>query len=185
MTFTYSIRTFRRVAKYDKYEIKRGIDDFELGNNVQIFASGTPASRRPPSGFAVAVDTEYRSHMQTVGSADLKSHIDRAVGAEFGWGSGVPTAGRVERSDSFVGSKMVRSSVAQSGQVVRRASDRALVMEDDEDDDDEIVTNSHDGGTQVPGHRRDVSEDDQRALLGGLDHDLMAPGDETRRRNGT
>lgn len=179
VTFTYAIITFRRVLKYDDYnlanDIKRG-NDLELGNSVQIFATGTPVTRKAPNGVAVAVeDTSYQSQTQSLGSTALKSHIDRAVGVEFGWGSGAPTAGRVERSDSFVGSKLVQSRTAQSSQVVRRASDRGVVLEEegDEEDDDVTVRGSHDGGRQVLGHRREGSDDDTRALLGG--HEGMVP----------
>lgn len=181
-TFTYAAITFRRVLQYESYsladDVKRG-NQFELGNNVQVFATGTPS--RTPHGFAVAVDTSYQSQTTSLHSMPLKSHVDSAVGAEFGWGSGAPTTGHVERTGSFVRSSQVPSHRAHSSHGVRRSSERGLVTmdedqdEDNEDEDDATVRGSHDGGSGVSGHRRVVSEDDTRALLREHEWRSIAP----------
>jgi hypothetical protein len=172
------------VPQYDDYsladDVKRG-NQFELGNNVQVFASGTPS--RTPRGFAVAVDTSYQSQTTALHATPLKSHIEKAVGGEFGWGSGAPTTGRVERTDSFVRSSQVPSHRAHSSHGVRRSSERALVTmdedegedNDNEDEDDATVRGSHDGGREVSGHRREASDDDTRALLREHEWRSIAP----------
>jgi hypothetical protein len=148
-----------------------------MGGNIQIFASGSPAGAKKQAVFSTAAvaDTSYPSQTTGLASPPLKSHIDRAVGTEFGWGSGNPTTGRVERSGSIVGMGVVqgrKSAAASSFEAVRRDSERGLVAvdegvdgEDDEDDDD-TVRGSHDGGRQIGvGHQRSASDDDTRGLL--------------------
>lgn len=198
--FTYSIITFRRLQKYDDYVATTGVqhdgNDFEMGNNVQIFASGSPTSAKKRTSY-LANDTAYASQTGGLASPPLKIHVDRAVGTEFGWGSGNPTTGRVERSGSLVGMGVVRgrkSAAVESFEATRRDSERGLVGldegeagEDEEDDDDgDTVRGSHDGGRQVGvGHQRLESEDDTRALLASQSHeDTLGFRDQAGRGRG-
>lgn len=183
-TLTYTVITFRRVAKYDAYSLTddvKGGNQFELGNNVQVFATGTPS--RTPRGFGVAVDTSYQSQTTSLHQSPLKSDIDKAVGAEFGWGSGDPTTGQVERTGSFVRSSQVPSHKAYSAYAVARSGERGLVAveegldeEDGKDEeDDATVRGSLDARREPSGHRREVSEEDTRALLREHEWRSIAP----------
>jgi len=182
----YAILTFRRLEQYDDYlpttglkHHPRGDDFFEMGNSVQIFASGPPADKR---ASYLSDDTSYASP-QTGGARSppppkLKIHVDRAVGTEFGWGSGHPSAGRVERSGSLVGTGCVRGRRGRAAEVegfgaARRDSERAVVdaeedvddMEVDDDDDGDTVRGSRDGGGELGGGERVEGEDDTQGLL--------------------
>ncbi|OIW26564.1 hypothetical protein CONLIGDRAFT_646722 [Coniochaeta ligniaria NRRL 30616] len=182
--FIYSILTFRRLQKFEDYVptsgVNHGADDYELGNNVQIFASGSPTGATKRASY-LANDTSYSSQTTGLASPPLKVHVDRAVGTEFGWGWGNPTSGSVERSGSLVGMGVVRgrkSAAVESFEAVRRDSERGLVGidedgdgEDDDDDDGETVRGSHDGGRQVGVGHQMASEDDTHALLASQGHE--------------
>lgn len=186
VTFTYSIRTFRRLQKYDDYALTGGTSNSKQlglsGNNdvemnskkVNIFGNGKKSASSKVVSFSNASDTSYPSQTigtTTNGSADpVKRKIDKTVGEEFGWGSGSPTHGTMERTDSFVAVGSVHHRLTQSSfDTVRRDSERGLVtVPEDEDDDDDTVRGSHDGGRQIggsAGYQHHDSEDDRRALL--------------------
>ncbi len=109
--------------------------------------------------------------------------VERAMAAEFGWGSG--GRGTVDRSDSVVGSGVVVSARARpaAAAVDRKkswGSERGLVsvpeegIEDDDDhaggggDGDDNYHSSPGSAAGSPGrrHRRMPSDDDQAVLLG-------------------
>lgn len=99
-------------------------------------------------------------------SANLKDDIDRAIGAEFGWGSGGRTS--VERSASVVGTGVVVSAKAQAGddaswRTKSWASEAGLVAVP------ESAEEEYPGGDTSgrDGHRRMGSDDDDRELLLG------------------
>ena len=179
-TFIYSLTTFRRLAKYDDYQLTEstkmpfasaGIRDLELGNSVDITSAGRGKKKRLSSP---------RVHTETVA---LKSEIDRRIGLEFGWSS---PPGR-DRSSSVVGSGKVPSSRASQTSVdLRRSRSWATEVgviqerevregEDGDDDDDDDGTETVRGSYDPPRHGSIPTvvvvsphgEDDMHALLPG------------------
>jgi hypothetical protein len=147
-----------------------------MGNNVQIFASGSSTGAKKNRASYLADDTAYASRTEGLGSPPLKIHVDRAVGTEFGWGSGNPISGRVERSGSLVGMGVVMgkmpAAAVESFEAIRRDSEHGLVDVDEdeewdgeEDDDGDTVRGSHDGGRVVGIGYQTADEDDTHALL--------------------
>ncbi|KAK3942042.1 hypothetical protein QBC46DRAFT_381039 [Diplogelasinospora grovesii] len=169
-TFTYSLTTFRRLQKYDDYVMttnsaKHGGHDIEMGNDVNISGGGA----RDRALYNRTISTEYSS--QTSG---LKGQVDRAIGAEFGWGG--------ERSDTVIASGNVRSSKIETvrtdlPRTQSWATERGVITaerRDADDNDSETVRGSHD--TVRHDHHRNSSiptvlvsnheeEEDTTALL--------------------
>lgn len=181
--FTYAVLTFRRLLRYDEYVqtggVNGGENDYEMGNKVHIFASGSPTSASKRASY-LSEDTSYASRTSGSTFLPLKIHVDRAVETEIGWRSGIPPTGKVQRSGSLVGMGTVqgrKSAALESFETVRRDSERGFVdvddglgseedyEEDDEEDDGDTVRGSHDGGRQTGVGQQAVSEDDTRALL--------------------
>ncbi|KAK3376657.1 hypothetical protein B0T24DRAFT_224978 [Lasiosphaeria ovina] len=167
-TFVYAFMTYRRLLKYDDYQVtadskqpEHGEAGFELGYNAGSSQPGAAAYRDLGPG-----GTEYPSFS--------KSAIDGAMGAEFGWGS---TRGGVAPSEIVIASGVVHSKKAEpvnDGDLRRMrsyATERGVVgahgeLDGDEGDDLETVHFDHDGARQgsiptVVVHY----EDDTQALL--------------------
>jgi len=123
-------------------------------------------------------DTQFEEYVSRRASVGLKEEIDRAMRAEFGWGSGGRTT--VDRSDSVVGSGTVASARARptgTPDVARKkswGSERGLVSVPEEglEEYDEYDSQASGAGTpkarpsQGGGHRRMASDDDRVMLLG-------------------
>ncbi|KAJ9148498.1 hypothetical protein NKR23_g4793 [Pleurostoma richardsiae] len=159
----YAVRVYRRVLKYDDYDLPEGKagtpiiqihpPDIELGHSVDISAQYGRQGNTPFTD----VDTSYAQQ----GGLSFKDEVDRAIGAEFGWG-GTNAASAVERSGSVVASGVVpdaKGKPEMNGRprMVSWGSERGLigVPEGELDEHDGTKRGLHIGG-----------EEDRQALLG-------------------
>ena len=137
---------------------------------------GTPGDR---SSYNHERDTKFEAYVSRRASVGLKEEIDRAMRAEFGWGSGGRTT--VDRSDSVVGSGTVASARARptgASDVSRKkswGSEHGLVSVPEEGlEEYGIEYESQGSGAGTPkaspsqggGHQRRTSDDDRVLLLG-------------------
>lgn len=223
-TFIYSIITYRRLLKYDDYDLtanpqaRGGGDGLELGHHTTTrgfsdshqttgitttrttelhysdypsqtqhlglgafpAASTTAASTTSTATFATAHATPTPSPSGSV----LKREVDRAIGAEFGWGSPVvppplstPTQGQgqggsvVNRAGSVVvgggrvGVPVVVGGGPAAGELQRQHSwvtERGVVTADGGEEDDGVVMGGVGLGVSGQGGR---GEEDEHALL--------------------
>ncbi|KAH8888635.1 hypothetical protein GQ53DRAFT_749032 [Thozetella sp. PMI_491] len=177
-TFVYALLTFRRLLKYDDYDVTEDNAHFnanhmEMGNTIQISGGG----KRPRSYSNASVvegnpSTSYES--QTTG---IKRQLDQAMGAEFGWGA--------QKSPDLVSGevhhgKVVPGNSRHQSWISERVGDKSGLSPYD-DDDLETIRMSHDVPRHdsvptviVSGHAED--EEDSRALLApdGDHHDGAA-----------
>ena len=179
--FAYSFVTFRRLLKYDDYDLTTNSKGFGgAGNELEMGRTlGTGASAGRKRGNSVVQEnpsTSYQS--QTDG---LKHEIDRVIGAEFGWGSGNgATSPNVTRSGSVVGSGTVHSAKVRPEGASRTQSWSGETHEEaEEEDDNSTIRGSYDAARHqsvptliVSGHEED--ETDTQALLpDGSESDIV------------
>lgn len=120
-------------------------------------------------------DPAFDAYMAERQSQSFKEDVDRAIGAEFGWGSpngenpGLRSNSVLERSDSVVGSGMVPGARARDsmGRTVSWASERALVAVQEEEDSEEERR-----------QRAGSPEEDRQALLAGRQRSTSDPAQE-------
>lgn len=187
VTFIYSLVIFRRLRKYEDYHLTANVkhfgfrgDDTEMGNKVRIsatngravsvgsiqdmsYGSDTTGLARTTSGGSMGSEP-YSHQRDTLYEGYLERHAPMLLGS----GSFErPPSGRLDRSDSFVGTGFVHAATAtaESGDdVVRRVSERGLVTVPEDADEYGTGTGGRDGAMQT-GRRRAASEEDTRALL--------------------
>lgn len=120
-------------------------------------------------------DTTFDAYIAERQSQSFKDDVDRAIGAEFGWGSpsgdgsGLRPNSIIERSDSVVGSGIVPGARARDsmGRTVSWGSERALVAVQEEEDPDEERR-----------QRAGSNEEDRQALLAGRQRSSSDPAQE-------
>lgn len=168
-TFVYSLKVFRRVAKFEQYHVTEtakipGVyHDLEMGNNVDISAK--------------------RNTYGDGGSGlNLKAEVDRRINAGFSWSSSTPTE-TVDRSKSIVVGKGVVPSakVSPTESDLRRSrsyvTERGVISEEGESDDSDeeaghmrVSEEEERDGGHVPivvvNHHDDHEDEDRKALLG-------------------
>lgn len=130
-------------------------------------------------------DTTFDAYMAERQSQTFKDDVDRAIGAEFGWGSspgdglGLRPNSIIERSDSVIGSGVVPGARARDsmGRTVSWGSERALVAVPEEEDHDEERRRQRAGSNGdrealLGEHQRSGSDPAlEEADLGGMDLD--------------
>jgi hypothetical protein len=170
-TFYYTIRVYRRLLKYEEYQLTESAkqpspyyNDMELGNSVTVSSGNGKGRADPPAQL------------------DLKSEVDRHIGAGFGWSA--PSG--VERSSSIVSKGVVPSAKASPEHELRRSKsyhpERGVIRGEeyasDPDDDDDNDTIRGEGYRDESGHRDskdgdigllrphdDEGDEDTKALL--------------------
>ncbi|KAM7204588.1 hypothetical protein V8F33_001552 [Rhypophila sp. PSN 637] len=180
-TFVYSVKTYRRLLKYENYVVSNGPNhDLEFGTKVSRFG-GKHTSVISTRGHS---STAYIS--TTVPEADnLKGKIDSALGAEFGWADeskprgvvvGVGVVARSSKVESQVDLPRTTSWVTERGNTVApptSLSDPGTEGSDSRPGSRGIqdeVGNKHTRHSSIPtvivsGHDEDAGDDDTQALL--------------------
>ncbi|KAK3319839.1 hypothetical protein B0T19DRAFT_273157 [Cercophora scortea] len=157
-TFIYSIKTFRRLLKYEDYAMTTDTN-LEMGHGKRSSVLHHHQS------------TEYPST-----TAGLKAEVDKRIGAEFGWSS---TGRAVEPDGSVVvGGGVVHAGKVQAGAVPRKQSWATetgtydpMDGDDDDDDDDSDTVRGRDSRevvrhASVPALLVDGHEDTQALIPG-------------------
>ncbi|KAK3391427.1 hypothetical protein B0T20DRAFT_456623 [Sordaria brevicollis] len=114
LVFIYAIYTYRRLLKFEAYDLAynksgggytcnnaRGPE--KLGYSVQIFGGGHEKKKKKKKKKSTMREPSPTPEV-------LKSRIDQAIGAEFGWGSR-PSGSVTERSGIVVAAGSVHSGV--------------------------------------------------------------------------
>ncbi|KAK4218437.1 hypothetical protein QBC37DRAFT_200207 [Rhypophila decipiens] len=164
-TFVYSVKTYRRLLKYENYVVSNGPNhDLEFGTKVSRFG-----------GKHTSVNTAYIS--TTVPEAgNLKGEIDSALDAEFGWADDskprgvVVGAGVVPRSskiESQVDLPRTASWVTERGNTVGTPTSLSDPGTEGGDNRPEHTRHSSIPTVIVSGHDDDAGDDDTQALLHG------------------
>ncbi|KAK3689822.1 hypothetical protein B0T22DRAFT_180080 [Podospora appendiculata] len=159
-TFIYSLKTFRRLLKYEDYAMTTDTKPYGRGDDVEMGKRSSALRHQ---------STEYPST-----TAVLKTEIDKRIGAEFGWSS---SAAETD------GSVVVGAGVVHAGKV-KMASDLPRKqswatetgtydpMDGDDDDDDDSDTVRGRDSREVVRHASVptvmvLGHDDTQALIPG------------------
>lgn len=184
-TFIYSVRTYRRLLKYEDYAVStHGPNhDLEFGTTVSI-SGGKHTS--VISAHANS-STTYIS-TTTPDAVSLKGEIDRAIGAEFGWAEGSKTKGvvigvgvvpRSSKVESHVDLPRTTSWVTERGSTIGSYASPYDAADDGQESgtdsakgSQEGTWNSHTRHSSIPavivsGHDEEAGDDDTQALLPG------------------
>lgn len=178
LTFSYTLKVYRRLLKYEEYQITESAkqpnqyyNDLELGNSVSVSADKGKGRADPP---------------RIVEHLVLKNEVDRHIGAGFGWSS----SSGVERSTSIVSKGIVPSAkVSPTENEMRRSrsyhTERGVIRGEEyvsDPDDDDTDTIRGEGYSDTPGQgeskdRHIAPHDDE----GDEDTKALLPGSQERR----